>query len=345
MGGLYTPALHGGSGIQGPTKNPVDLASALTTHCARLRPAFIAMDRVMHLRTLVMALTSVLIVACSPADKTASANAAPAGSPSSETPAVKDAPTVADSAPAQTLQPPRTDSVLYFISDVDGDGATSYEIANGAWINTWYGLQHAAGGKQYYTGFAWITPTKYGAARDNDEVDPDAKVTLAQATFEASAPGTESPWRFVGAEPAIGDFGAAEKGNSVDTKRKVQTWTGADGTLLVAVPTWYLSGGSHMRLFDLLATQKPTPDQDTQAPRWRYVGTVEAGEDNSAACGPDNGGLPCRDVSATLAFQERAGSALPDLKVSFTGNGAGSGDTAGEYRYDSSATTYRSTSR
>ena len=300
----------------------------------------------MRLRTLVLALTSVLVVACSPADPDPSADTAPVATSSPTPSAVKDAPTVADSAPsAETLQPPRTDSVLYFISDVDGDGATSYEIANGAWINAWYGLRHAADGKQYYTGFAWITPTKYGAARDSDEVDPEAKVTLAQATFEASAPGTATPWSFVGAEPAIGQFGAAEKGNAVDIKRKVQTWKGPDGTLLVAVPTWYLSGGSHMRLFDLLATQKATPDQDISAPRWRYVGSVEAGEDNSASCGPDNADLPCRNVSATLTFQERQGAALPDLQLAFTGEGAESGEMTGEYRYDSSATTYRSTSR
>lgn len=299
----------------------------------------------MRLRTLVLALTSVLVVACSPTDPGASASSTPGASPSPAPSAVKDAPNVADSAPsAESPQPPRTDSVLYFISDVDGDGATSYEIANGAWINAWYGLQHTAAGKLYYTGFAWITPTRYGAARDSDEVDPEAKVTLAQATFEASAPGTESPWRFVGAEPAIGEFGAAEKGNTVDPKRKVQTWQGPDGTLLVAVPTWYLSGGSHMRLYDLLATVKATPDQGVAAPRWRYVGTVEAGEDNSASCGPDNGGLPCRDVSAVLAFRDRAGAELPDLKLSFTGTGAADDNTS-EYRYDLSATTYRSTSR
>lgn len=298
----------------------------------------------MRLRTLVLALTSVLAAACSPTDPPAGADSASA--PSTASSAVKDAPNVADSPPpAETLQPPRTDSVLYFISDVDGDGATSYEIANGAWINAWYGLQHAAGGKQYYTGFAWITPTRYGAARDSDQVDPEAKVTLAQATFEAAAPGTASPWKFVGAEPAIGEFGAAEKGNTVDTKRKVQAWNGPDGTLLVAVPTWYLSGGSHMRLFDLLATQKAAPDQGIDAPRWRYVGTVEAGEDNSASCGPDNADLPCRDVSATLAFQARPGAELPDVNVTFTGDGVSPGDTTREYRYDSSATTYRSTSR
>jgi len=297
----------------------------------------------MRLRTLVLALTSVLVVGCSQTDPGPTAGSAPGTTPSPAPSAVKDASNVADSAPsAESMQAPRTDSVLYFISDVDGDGATSYEIANGAWINAWYGLQHASGGKQYYTGFAWITPTRYGAARDSDEVDPEAKVTLAQATFEATAPGTDSPWRFVGAEPAIGQFGAAEKGNSVDTKRKVQTWQGADGTLLVAVPTWYLSGGSHMRLFDLLATAKATPDQDISAPRWRYVGTVEAGEDNSASCGADNGGVPCRDITASLAFQERPGAELPDLKLSFTGP---DGDKTSEYRYDLSATTYRSTSR
>lgn len=72
----------------------------------------------------------------------------------------------------QQLQPPRADSVLYFISNVDGDGATSYEVANGSWIHYWYGFQFELGGTRYYTGFAWETPERFGAESQDHSPAP-----------------------------------------------------------------------------------------------------------------------------------------------------------------------------
>ncbi|UUE99652.1 hypothetical protein NDY24_07920 [Xanthomonas hortorum pv. pelargonii] len=62
---------------------------------------------------------------------------------------------------------PYAGSVLYLIYGVDGDGATSHEIDNGAMATFWGGQHFDLDGRHYYTGFAYATPNKYG----NDEAE------------------------------------------------------------------------------------------------------------------------------------------------------------------------------
>ncbi|MCD9030250.1 hypothetical protein LDO32_00675 [Luteimonas sp. Y-2-2-4F] len=269
----------------------------------------------MRLRTCSLALLPLLLCACGAQD-----TAGPPGTPT-PSPANQEAPHVADTRqPAAPLPAPRADSVLYFISGVDGDGATGYEIANGSWIHYWYGLEFEAAGKRYYTGFAWITPEKYGNARERDDIDPQARVTLAHATFEASAPGSNTPWTLLGNEQWIGEFGAAERGNEVDTSRTPQTHATPSGRLLLLVPTRSAdAGGAFQRTVEALVFN-PHELQSVDERKWTYLGTLPAG-----------------DGGAATEFVAREGSDLPDLRLP--------GDKPLEYRYDPAHTTYRSTSR
>ncbi|MEA5122774.1 hypothetical protein [Xanthomonas floridensis] len=239
----------------------------------------------------------------------------------------------------QQLQPPRPDSALYFISDVDGDGALSYEIANGSWIHFWYGLQFDLGGTHYYTGFAWKTPQLFGAERENHYAAPETKVTLAHATFVTSEPGSKSPWKFLGAEPYIGEFGGMEKGNTVDTTRKPQTVVTDDGRLVLTVPTWSLQSGIRILSYDVLV-YNPKETQDIDDRHWTYLGNLPAGEDNSADCGEDAPGkIPCIKNSSTLEFVPQAG--LPKLRVTVSaGPPTSGGDETVVYRYDAAQKSY-----
>jgi len=240
----------------------------------------------------------------------------------------------------QPLPPPRPDSVLYFISDVDGDGALEYEVANGSWINYWYGFQFELGGTTYYTGFAWETPELYGAERENYIPAPDTKVTLAHATFVASESGSKTPWTLQGVEPYIGEFGGYGKANEVDTERKPQTWKTPSGDMLLALPTRYLVSGVWMRTIDVLLFN-PHELMHTDEKRWRYLTTLEAGSNNDASCGPDSpGSIPCTNTTGSLTFIPGNGSDLPILRVTIP-EPDGQGDTATEYRYDTQSKTYQ----
>lgn len=244
----------------------------------------------------------------------------------------------------QQLQPPRPDSVLYFISDKDGDGATSYETANGSWITFWYGLQFDLGGKHYYTGFAWETPELYGEDLKSHFPAPATKVTLAHTTFIANPPGSKEPWSFMGVEHYIGEFGGNEKGNEVDTTRKAVQHPVGSERLLLAVPTWSLQSGVRIFSYDLLVFD-PRETQQVDATRWTYLGNVAAGEDNSTNCGEDTAGnLPCITQTSTLAVVDRDGG-LPDLRVTVSPAADAKGDMTIGYRYDPALKTYRSTSR
>ncbi|MCC4620818.1 hypothetical protein LL965_12245 [Xanthomonas cassavae CFBP 4642] len=239
----------------------------------------------------------------------------------------------------QQLQPPRQDSVLYFISNVDGDGATSYKVANGSWINYWYGFQFELGGTRYYTGFAWETPELHGAERENHYPAPGTKVTLAHATFVTSEPGSKTPWKLLGAEPYIGEFGGMEQGNTVDTTRKPQTFVTDDSRLVLAVPTWSLQSGVRILSYDALVFN-PKETEDVNDKHWTYIGNLPAGEDNGASCGEDAPGkIPCIKNTSTLEFVPQAG--LPALQVKVSANPpTNAGDETVVYRYDAAQKSY-----
>lgn len=294
----------------------------------------------MLVRKIPLILALATVAACKPAPPHTAA-ATPTTASTAPHPSDKDATAMQDATQATTqqLQPPRPDSVLYFISNVDGDGALSYEVANGSWINYWYGFEFTLGGTRYYTGFAWETPELYGAERENHSPAPEAKVTLAHATFVTSAPGSKSPWKLLGAEPYIGEFGGMEQANTIDTARKPQTQVTDDGRLVLALPTWSLQSGVRILSYDLLAFN-PKDTAEVDDTHWTYVGNLPAGQDNSANCGEDAPGkIACVKNASTLAFVQQPG--LPGVRVTVSGDpSANGGDAAVQYRYDSARKSY-----
>lgn len=239
----------------------------------------------------------------------------------------------ADAAVTQ-VQTPRADSVLYLISDVDGDGALSYPIANGATINYWHGQQFTAQGKHYYTGFAWVSPTVFGE-QESAYPDPDQPAVLAQATFELTSD-AQQPWRWEGSELDIGHFGGYGRGNAVDGKRQVEWVSLSNGDLLLAVPTLYDIPGATGRAVEILHFSATLPAQADDK-RWRHLGTLEAGSDNSASCGEANPRIACRDVSAQLRFEHVSGQPFPVLWLDF----AQASEPSLRYRYEAPSRTYQ----
>lgn len=261
--------------------------------------------------------TALVLAGCGAGTESAPA----AATPTAPAPAAAPAPTAATEQPATqaaTAPAPSAESVLTAISDIDGGGALSYDVENGSKIHYWHGLEFQADGKRYYTGFAWFTPTRYGADRQSGRIDPAAKVTLAHATYVADG---NNAWTLQGSEPYIGEFGQAEQGNAIDTARKPQTFTTASGRVLLALPTRAGTSDAASPAFEMLVFN-PHELQGTKERKWTYLGTVPAA------------------AAAPLELVPVDGSDLPALRVKTAG-----GDNATEYRYDPDHNTYRPISR
>lgn len=238
----------------------------------------------------------------------------PAGAPTA-----KDIPPVsnaAQKAPAPAIRPPSADSVLYVIYGKDGDGATSYEVGDGSWVNWWYGYEFAFKGRQWYTGFSWMSPEKFG--EDADQPDgPDTTVAIGQATFEMTREHSPKPWAQIDTDGYVGEFGAYAKAVAVDTKRKPERFDSGDGRMLLAIPTVSSGNGVASYGYALLVF-----DPDKVAPLrnglWAYLGLALAGTDNADAC--DQGQvMPCESSTGILSFQAAPDGGLPGVTITLAG--------------------------
>ncbi|MBO9519605.1 MAG: hypothetical protein J7493_16200 [Porphyrobacter sp.] len=245
------------------------------------------------------------------------------------------------------LQRPSPALVLGSIYQAGGSiGDTSpLPLENGSEANFWYGHEFELNGKRYYTGFAYNTPAKY--SREESYPAPDAQVTLTQATFVLRENDGEPAWSFEGAEPYIGEFGSYENADTVDAARQVKSHATVDGRLLLAIPTKvFHSGNSSLSYALFLFVPGEQPDVDAKS--WTYLGSVAAGEENSAAC-DDGIVMPCISSIGTLTFTQRRGGGLPDIRIAMTGTTIKARNTARKlgpedavsYSYDSQTKTYQ----
>lgn len=246
-------------------------------------------------------------------------------------------------AQAAAIAPPDAPTVMYSIYQIDGKGADSYEVANGSIATFWFGHAFELGGTGYYTGFVWDTRERYGKPGE-DEVGPGTQVNLAEATFTLTGSTAERPWKFRGMEHTIGMFGAYEKPEDVDTRRKPVEYRTPAGKLLLAVPTEGFDNGISFSGYALLVFNPAGPDEGAG---WTYVGSINTGEDNSAACA-EGDVMPCVASSGELVFSAHGGSDMPRVTVKRSGTEIsgpdktrqlGAGDT-GIYAYDAAGKKY-----
>ncbi len=212
------------------------------------------------------------------------------------------------------LSPPEPGEVLRAIYKEAGDGSSSYEIDNQVWASYWYGHTYQIKGRQYFTGFAYST--KETSDGDSATAAPADQVEISQATYALSPEGAVTVWEFVGAKRDVGRFGGRERANSIEEGQSPVTYLMSNGDYLIAVPTWYLETGVRMtssEVFLLSLVQN----------RWRYLGNIATGEDNSASCDdvtPKGEGLPpCAVSTGSLEFYLRPGQAMPSIRVTRKG--------------------------
>ncbi|CAD0354939.1 hypothetical protein [Xanthomonas hortorum] len=241
---------------------------------------------------------------------------------------------------------PYAGSVLYLIYGVDGDGATSYEIDNGAVATFWGGQHFDLDGRHYYTGFAYATPNKYGNDEAETFPDPGVGVSISQATFLLTAPGTERPWMLFHAQQYVGTFGGYERADTFDDTRAWQSFVLSNGHLLLAVATSSFSNGVTSNGFALF-TFDPNKNDLGDYQGWVYRGTLAAGEDNGPSS-DEEGGVPHVVSTGILSVTPDPAATMPALQVVLQGTViAGPGKTRmldatdiARYRYDQASGQY-----
>ncbi len=220
-----------------------------------------------------------------------------------------------NAAQAAAVTPPDAATVLSTIYDVDTKGADSYTVVNGRTATYWFGHAFDLDGTRYFTGFVWDTRDTYG--KPLDEAGPDTQVNLAEATFTLNGSSPERPWKFRGVEYTIGKFGAYEKPENVDPRRKPLEYRTPAGKLVLAVPTQGFETGVSFEGYALFVFNIGQRDE-AKDNVWSYVGSILTGDDNSAAC--DEGAvMPCAARSGKLDFVAQSGSDLPRLTVTPSG--------------------------
>lgn len=252
-----------------------------------------------------------------------------------------------DVAQAAAVAPPDVRTVMQSIYQVDGQGKDSYEVANGSVATYWYGHAFELNGTRYFTGFTWDTRERYGKPGE-DDAGPDTQVNLAEATYTLTGSTPDKPWQFRGMTNTIGNFGAYEKPEFVDPKRKPVEYRTPAGKLVLAVPTDGFDNGTSFTGYALFVFN-PGPRDELKDKVWTYVGSVNTGSDNSAACA-DGDVMPCVSSQGELSFAAHGGSDMPriSIKVSgttITGPGKtrqlGAADTV-TYHYDAAGKKYAS---
>lgn len=266
-------------------------------------------------KTVLWVATMLMLGGCS--DK--ASDAAPAGTPAAPSAGAAVAPAQAAAAQPQpvTVEVPTPGHVLNDVYGMKGDGSASYTIDNGALATFWYGYRFSLGGKQYYTGFANAGPGKYANSADADMPDPTVGVSISQATYILDKVDGKPVWTLFHAQQWAGDFGANEKADPLDEKRKPQSTETKDGHLLLAVPTTRFATGVTTTGFAIF-TFDPNKNDLGDYKGWVYLGTVTTGDDNSAAC-DDEATMKCASSTGTLSFEPSKNGPMPTLRVAMQG--------------------------
>ena len=247
--------------------------------------------------------------------------------------------------PASATPQPTSTEVLKAIYRKDSHGASNFDVGQGRYATYWYHYAFSLGGISYFTGLAYNTaPT---AADSNDMPGSETKVTITEATFQQSAAGTSPSWSLLGVQHDLGQFGGNAKGNEVDTTQPPPNYRTTTGKLVLAIPGWYLASGSRIFSYEIFAFDSHITG--TKAIRWSYLGNVNAGEDNSAACGAaDGSNIPCLKSHGALSFMPGQNGDMPAIHIVWNDTGT---DKTGhirkfgpsdidDYRYDSASNTY-----
>ena len=232
---------------------------------------------------------------------------------------------------------PDAKTVLADVYKQEVKQATGDQLGDGRYVSYWSGKQFLLNGKNYFVAFTEATPPS-----EIEYPTPEDKVTISQATYEFVG----NQWQLKNVQAEVGKFGGNNKAPSVDTVQKPTVFPGVKGRLIMATPTVVFAMlGTQLFFYEIFIY---SPEDE----KWKYVGSVKAGSDNTAGCAHEADSAiktKCAKSSATLQFSESENSNWPELKVLHEGtelddNGniiVLSDKNAVNYRYDEKSSVYQ----
>ena len=238
-------------------------------------------------------------------------------------------------------------TVMHTIYQVDGQGKDSYEVANGSVATYWYGHAFELNGTRYFTGFTWDTRERYGKPR-RGRCRPRHPGQSGRSHLHADRLHARQALAVPRHDQHHRQLRRLRKPEFVDPKRKPVEYRTPAGKLVLAVPTDGFDNGTSFTGYALFVFN-PGPRDELKDKVWTYVGSVNTGSDNSAACA-DGDVMPCVSSQGELSFAAHGGSDMPriSIKVSgttITGPGKtrqlGAADTV-TYHYDAAGKKYAS---
>ncbi len=243
------------------------------------------------------------------------------------------------------LTPPSPHSILNLLYERDGKGARSFKVDGGDVISYWYGYAFDVKGEHYFTGF-----TSRSDATDGPQADSMTmtlgQVSIGQVTLVKVTQAGQKAWSQIARDSFVGEFGKLDQPEAIDESRSAVSQKLSDGRLLLGVPTRLFEHGVAISTYAMFLF-----DRDglplTPFRVWTYVGTIQAGSDNSAAC--EDGALTCAASNGELSFESSVEGALPRIRVALSGQTVvGPGQTrlleaedALIYEFDANAERYR----
>jgi hypothetical protein len=217
-------------------------------------------------------------------------------------------------------------------------------------VSFWLPYSFSIGGDSYFTGFAYNTQPKKSVSADFPA--PSETVTVTEATYRKVGSGASATWSLLGVQKNGGQFGGKGDANEIDKTQTPPNYQTHSGKFVLAVPGGYSQSGAWFSSYDLFVFDPHLTGKD--AAYWSYIGNVEAGEDNSDSCGPDNAGnVPCIKSHGQLTFVSTQGQDMPSVQIAWSGpsldtkvpghiRNLGPSDSQ-RYLYDNTSKTYKQT--
>ncbi|WP_419952000.1 hypothetical protein [Methylobacterium sp.] len=243
------------------------------------------------------------------------------------------------SADPDVVQPPK-ETVLAAICGIPARAETgTCRMKDGRPAEFWYGTTISTPTGTWFTGFATM-------AAPGENAETPNRRTIAAATFALE----EMHWRLKGVQADIGQIGTGNRnGDAPQVDEALGAVTRPVNRIRLVMGlrlTSYGAAGAHSLSFLLLHFSKVPL-------RWRVVGEVPAGSDDTAACDSDDG-QPCGmgkslgqlEILAEDSFKPLA---WPPIRVTLTGTVRGedgkvrpaTGRDARTYAFDEVSGTYR----
>lgn len=206
-----------------------------------------------------------------------------------------------------TAPTPDKKSVLADIYKKPIQEGTDNQLSDGRYVSYWSGSQFTLNGKKYFVAFSDATPES-----EIEYPAPEDMVNISQATYELVG----NEWKLKAVQHDVGKFGSNNKAPMINSDQRTVASKGVKNNLMLATPSLMLAmSGTQLYFYEIFSFSI----KDYQ---WKYLGSVQAGYDNSAGCDHEDDSAiktKCVRNTGTPLFTATENMNWPELKVTFQG--------------------------